>query len=93
MKNKKEKQIVAITAIATIVLVSSFTIMQGTIKNKEDKYISRDTQTQLDTEISKDSYEIIKNESLNKENEYVVLQKKKLSSQELALLTNEITKE
>ena len=43
-KSKKEKQIIIATCIATVVIVSGFTIVQGTIKAKEDNYISHQIQ-------------------------------------------------
>ena len=90
-KSKKEKQIIIATCIATVVIVSGFTIVQGTIKAKEDNYISQQIQSEI--KISKDSYEIIKNENIKEENKYVILQKEQLSSDEIALLAKEIAKE
>ena len=72
-------------------IVSGFTIVQGTIKAKEDNYISQQIQSEI--KISKDSYEIIKNENIKEENKYVILQKEQLSSDEIALLAKEIAKE
>lgn len=90
-KAKKEKQIIITTCIATVAMVSGFTIVQGTIKAKEDNYISQQIQSEI--KISKDSYEIIKNENIKEENKYVILQKEQLSSDEIALLAKEIAKE
>ena len=90
-KSKKEKQIIIATCIATVGIVSGFTIVQGTIKAKEDNYISQQIQSEI--KISKDSYEIIKNENIKEENKYVILQKEQLSSDEIALLAKEIAKE
>lgn len=92
-KKKKEKKIIAVTCVATIAVAAGFTAMQGTIKQKEDKYVSQQTETQTETEISKDSYEIIDNKNLKEENTYIIVQKKQLSSQNIATLAQQIAKE
>lgn len=88
MHSKNEKSIVITTCIATIAIVSGFTIMQGTIKSKEDKYISQQIKSEI--KISKDSYEMIKNENIKGDNQYVILQKEKLSSEQIGALAKEV---
>ncbi len=92
-QKKIEKQIIAITCVATVAVVVGFTLMQGKVKSKDDKYVAQDTKTQSEVKLSKDSYEIIKNENLKKANQYIVLQKKELTPEAIAILVDEVVNE
>lgn len=92
-RNKNEKHIIVIACISTVAIVIGFTMMQGTIKRKEDKYVSQETNLQTEIELSKDSYEIVENTNLKDKNKHVVLQKKNLKPEEIAILAKEVVKE
>lgn len=94
MKSKKnEKVIIGLACGLTVVIVLGFTLMQGTIKSKEKKYTSKESNIKTESTISKDDYKIINQEEKDGIQKFVVLEKKKFNTEEISVLTNNIIKD
>jgi hypothetical protein len=92
-KNNKEKIIITIACTMTVVIVLGFTLMQGTMKSKESEYVSNQTNTNLKSNISKDDYEILDKQEKDGKQIFIVLEKRKFNSKEIADLTNQVVKD
>lgn len=95
MINKKnnEKVIVLGACVVTVLIVVGFTLIQGNLKSKEEEhYVSKQSNTNSDINLSKNDYEVIKEENKNNIPMYIVLEKRKLSSRAIGQLTKQIVK-
>lgn len=94
MKYKKnEKLVIAIACSLTAVVVVGFTLMGGSFKSKEEHYVSRVSSSKSEINISKDDYEIIKQEEKDGVNTFVVLEKKDFNKEEMGQLSKNIIKD
>lgn len=95
MRNKKnnEKLIVLGACIITVLVVVGFTFIQGNLKSKaEEHYVSKQSNVNLDTNLSKNDYEVIKEDNKDNISKYIILEKRNLSSEEIVQLTKQIVK-
>lgn len=95
MRNKKnnEKLIVLGACIITVLVVVGFTFIQGNLRSKaEEHYVSKQSNVNLDTNLSKNDYEVIKEDNKDNISKYIILEKRNLSSEEIVQLTKQIVK-
>lgn len=93
MKYKKnEKLVITIACSLTAVVVVGFTLMGGSFKSKEEHYVSRVSSSKSQISISKDDYEIIKQEEKDGINTFVVLEKKNFNKEEMGQLSKKYNK-
>ncbi|MEG0051003.1 MAG: hypothetical protein RR712_02395 [Terrisporobacter sp.] len=90
-KNNTEKVIISIACTMTVLAVLGFTLMQGTAKEKESDYVSK--QINIKSQISENDYEILKKEDKDNKQIFIVLEKRNLNSEEISELTNQIVKD
>lgn len=90
---KNEKFVVTIACSLTVVVVLGFTLMGGDLKSKEEHYVSKVSSSKSEINISKDDYEIIKQEDKDGINTFIVLQKKKFNKEEIGQLSKNIIKD
>lgn len=90
-KDNKERVIIVIACTITVMIVLGFTLMQGTIKSKEDKYVSK--QNNIKPQVSESDYEIIKKQEKDNIQTLIVLEKRNLNSKEISNLTNQLIKD
>lgn len=90
---KNEKLVITIACSLTVVVVLGFTLMGGSIKSKEEHYVSKVSSFKSEINISKDDYEIIKQEEKDGINTYVVLEKKNFNKEEMGQLSKNIIKD
>ncbi|MGL5754076.1 MAG: hypothetical protein ACRCYC_01985 [Paraclostridium sp.] len=90
-KNNTEKVIISIACTMTVLAVLGFTLMQGTAKEKESDYVSK--QINIKSQISENDYEILKKEDKDNKTIFIVLEKRNLNSEEISELTNQIVKD
>lgn len=88
-----EKVIVTIACAITVVIVLGFTLMQGALNSNAEQYVSKQSNTKSEINISKEDYELIKQEEKNKIQTYIVLEKKKFNSDEISQLTKQLVKD
>ncbi|GAA0099869.1 hypothetical protein UT300012_05830 [Paraclostridium bifermentans] len=94
MKYKKnEKLVITIACSLTAVLVLGFTLMGGSLKSKEEHYVSRVSSSKSQITISKDDYEIIKEEEKDGVNTFIILEKKNFNKEEMGQLSKNIIKD
>lgn len=90
-KNNNEKVIITIACAMTILIVIGFTLMQGTTKSKDNEYVSK--QNNIKAQLSENDYEIVKKQEKDNKQIFIVLEKRKLKSEEMAELTNQLIKD
>lgn len=90
-KDNKEKVVIITACAITVMVVLGFTLIQGTAKSKENEYVSK--QTNVKSQISENDYEIIKKQEKDNKQIFIVLEKRKLNSSEMAELTNQLVKD
>lgn len=94
MKYKRnEKLVIAIACSLTVVVVLGFTLMGGSFKSKEEHYVSRVSSSKSQITISKDDYEIIKEEEKDGINTFIILEKKNFNKEEMGQLSKNIIKD
>lgn len=94
MKYKKnEKLVITIACSLTAVVVLGFTLMGGSFKSKEEHYVSRVSSSKSEINISKEDYEIIKEEEKDGINTFIVLEKKNFNKEEMGQLSKNIIKD
>ncbi|WP_278548733.1 hypothetical protein [Paraclostridium bifermentans] len=94
MKYKKnEKLVITIACSLTVVVVLGFTLMGGSFKSKEEHYVSRVSSSKSQIIISKDDYEIIKEEEKDGVNTFIILEKKNFNKEEMGQLSKNIIKD
>ena len=94
MKYKRnEKLVIAIACSLTVVVVLGFTLMGGSLKSKEEHYVSRVSSSKSQITISKDDYEIIKEEEKDGINTFIILEKKNFNKEEMGQLSKNIIKD
>ncbi|WP_394862174.1 hypothetical protein [Paraclostridium bifermentans] len=94
MKYKRnEKLVIAIACSLTVVVVLGFTLMGGSFKSKEEHYVSRVSNSKSQITISKDDYEIIKEEEKDGINTFIILEKKNFNKEEMGELSKNIIKD
>lgn len=90
---KNERLVITIACFLTVVLVLGFTLMGGSLKFKEEHYVSRVSSSKSEINISKDDYEIIKQEEKDGINTFIVLEKKNFNKEEIGQLSKNIIKD
>lgn len=94
MKYKRnEKLVIAIACSLTVVVVLGFTLMGGSFKSKEEHYVSRVSSSKSQITISKDDYEIIKEEEKDGINTFIILEKRNFNKEEMGQLSKNIIKD
>lgn len=91
--NKNEKLVITIACSFTAVVVLVFTLMEGDLKSKEEHYVSRVSSSKSEINISKDDYEIIKQEEKDGINTFIILEKKNFDKVEMGQLSKNIIKD
>ncbi|WP_373598241.1 hypothetical protein [Paraclostridium bifermentans] len=92
-RNSKEKGIIILACTMTVVIVLGFTLMQGTVKSKDNKYVSKQINKSTNINISKNDYEILDSKQDDKKQTLVILEKRKFTPEEIAALTNQVIKD
>ena len=92
-RNSKEKGIIILACTMTVVIVLGFTLMQGTIKSKDNKYVSKQVNKIANINISKNDYEILDSKQNDKKQTLVILEKREFTPEEIAALTNQVIKD
>lgn len=90
---KNEKFIIAIACFLTVVVVLGFTLISGSLKSKEEHYVSKVSSSKPQITISKDDYEIIKKEEKDGINTFIILEKKNFNKEEMGQLSKNIIKD
>lgn len=90
---KNEKFIIAIACFLTVVVVLGFTLISGSLKSKEEHYVSKVSSSKTQITISKDDYEIIKKEEKDGINTFIVLEKRDFNKEEMGQLSKNIIKD
>lgn len=90
---KNEKFIIAIACFLTVVVVLGFTLISGSLKSKEEHYVSKVSSSKAQITISKDDYEIIKKEEKYGINTFIILEKKNFNKEEMGQLSKNIIKD
>lgn len=90
---KNEKFIIAIACFLTVVVVLGFTLISGSLKSKEEHYVSKVSSSKPQITISKDDYEIIKKEEKYGINTFIILEKKNFNKEEMGQLSKNIIKD
>lgn len=90
---KNEKLIITIACLLTVIVVLGVTLMGGQLKSEEEHYVSRVSSFKSEINISKEDYEIIKQEERYGISTYVVLEKKDFNSEEMGQLSKNIIKD
>lgn len=90
---KNEKFIIAIACFLTVVVVLGFTLISGSLKSKEEHYVSKVSSSKPQITISKDDYEIIKKEEKDGINTFIVLEKRDFNKEEMGQLSKNIIKD
>lgn len=92
-KKSKEKRIIILACTVTVIIVLGITLMQGTVKSKDNKYISKQIDKITNINISKNDYEILDTKQNDKKQTLVILEKRKFTPEEIAALTNQVIKD
>lgn len=92
-RNSKEKGIIILACTMTVVIILGITLMQGTIKSKDNKYVSKQIDKSTNINISKNDYEILDTKQNDKKQTLVILEKRKFTPEEIAALTNQVIKD
>lgn len=90
---KNEKLIITIACLLTVVVVLGFTLMGGQLKYKEEHYVSKVSSSKSQITISKDDYEIIKEEEKDGIDTFIILEKKNFNKEEMGQLSKNIIKD
>lgn len=90
---KNEKFIIAIACFLTVIVVLGFTLISGSLKSKEEQYVSKVSRSKPQITISKDDYEIIKKEEKDGINTFIILEKKNFNKEEMGQLSKNIIKD
>lgn len=90
---KNEKLIITIACLLTVVVVLGFTLMGGQLKSKEEHYVSKVSSSKSQITISKDDYEIIKEEEKDGIDTFIILEKKNFNKEEMGQLSKNIIKD
>ena len=90
---KNEKLVITIACTLTVIVVLGFTLMGGAFKSKEEDYVSKVSSSNSEIKISKDDYEIIKEEEKDGVNTFIVFEKKKFNKEEMGQLSKNIIKD
>ncbi|CEN91468.1 Uncharacterised protein [[Clostridium] sordellii] len=91
IKNKSESKVIIVACIFTVIVVLVFSLMQGSIKSKKSEYVATKSEIKK-IDLNKDDYELIRSDEKDNENIFIVLEKRKLTSEESAYLVNELGK-
>lgn len=90
---KNEKLVITIACTLTAIVVLGFTLMGGSFESKEEGYVSKVSSSNSEIKISKDDYEIIKEEEKDGVNTFIVFEKKKFNKDEMGQLSKNIIKD
>lgn len=91
--NKNENKIVIVACALTVIVVLGFTLMQGSVKSKENVYVSKKVDSNKELKLTKEDYEIVKKDQKDNKDIFIVLEKRELKQEERASLVNIIGKD
>ena len=90
--NKKEKRIVSVAVLGTVVVTFGFTMIQGKSRFIQETYVSSENSTD-EISLNKDDYELISRVDEGKQVVYSVFCKRELNSKEAAQLIRNLKSE
>ena len=91
--NKNENKIIIVACALTVIVVLGFTLMQGSVKSKENVYISKQVDSNKELKLTKEDYEIVKKDQKDNKDIFIILEKRNLTQEERASLVNIIGKD
>lgn len=91
--NKNENKIIIVACALTVIVVLGLTLMQGSVKSKENVYISKQVDSNKELKLTKEDYEIVKKDQKDNKDIFIILEKRNLTQEERASLVNIIGKD